>query len=102
MRSPLRLTLPPAMLFGVIHDAEDEEPLALVARANLRRREQAERNFVTQRFQVSHDLVGSASKSEHSRHVFDEYDCGLHFFNNAASLGPQVALIVASTTATGR
>jgi hypothetical protein len=89
-----------------VMDAEDEEPFALVRRADFRRREQSDLNRETKLAKVSPNPFGSSDfvspGREHAADVFDEAEpcAGLH--DDAPGVGPEVALIEAAALAPGK
>lgn len=85
--------------------AEDEETLALMARADFRRREQSDLNRETKLAKVSPYPLGSSDfvspSREHAADVLDKHppDAGLD--DDAAGVGPEVALVELPLLASG-
>lgn len=83
----------PSQAFGVGH-GEDEQPLAAMRSADLRRREQSFRNPETHSFQVAADLA--ISEVEVVGNVLQENKSGLALANDAGDVRPQVPGIVSA------
>jgi hypothetical protein len=81
-------------------DTEDEKPLALMRRANLRRCEESALNRAAQSLKVSIDAVGAAGR-EHPADVFNEYPPGGGLDEDPPGDAPQIALIVLSKPLSG-
>lgn len=73
-------------------DAEDEEPLALMARADLRRREKSDLDRETKLSQLSPNPLGSARR-EHAADILDEDEPGAGLDDDAAGRPPEIALV---------
>ena len=73
-------------------DGEDEEPLALVRRADFRRREEACRKLVAHADQSCGDF--GEAEAEMMGDVFEEDKGRLDLANDARDMGPEVAWIV--------
>lgn len=80
--------------------AEDEEPLAFMREANLRRAEEAARNLAAQAEKVSSDSLGPAF-GEHPADVFDEDEPGTRLDEDAPCRSPEVALVVSAKSFAG-
>lgn len=89
---------------GVGH-AEDEEPLALVARADFRRREQSCLNREAHLAKVSPNPLRSSDfvrpRRKHAGDVLDEHGPWPRPHDDAPGVGPQVALVVSAALAAG-
>ncbi|GER08837.1 hypothetical protein GCM10007972_24650 [Iodidimonas muriae] len=72
-------------------DGEDEEPLALVGRADFRRREQSRRKAVAHADQVSGDL--GKSEAQMMGDIFEEDEGRLALGRNARDMRPEVARV---------
>jgi hypothetical protein len=85
--------------------AQDEEALALVWRADFRRREQSSLNRETQLLKVSPNPLGASDfvspRREHAGDVLDEDEPRPRLHNDAAGGAPQVALVEASALPAG-
>ena len=97
---------PPLALSSVgVRHSEDDNALALVARADFCRREQSSLNLETKLVKVSEYSLGASDfvrpRREHASNVLDddEPDAGLN--DDAASRGPEVSGVVASLLPTG-
>ena len=71
---------------------EDEEPLALVGRADFRRREEAHRKAVAHVDQSSGDL--GEAEAEMMGDIFEEDEGRFNFADDARDMGPEVARVV--------
>lgn len=87
-------------------DAEDEDPLALVRRADFRRREQSSLNVETQLAKVSPNPLGSSDfvipRREHAADVLDEDEPDAGLDDDAPGIGPEVALVEAAALLSGK
>jgi hypothetical protein len=72
--------------------AEDEKPLAFLARANFRRREESALNRAAQSEKVSTDALGAA-RTEHAADVLDEDEPCPGLDEKPPGRAPQVALV---------
>lgn len=80
--------------------AEDEQPLALLARASLRRCEQSSLNRETHAENVSPDPFGAPARQD-AANVFDEDEPRTGLDEDAPGRGPQVALVLPSKSFAG-
>lgn len=74
-------------------DAEDEEALALMARADFRRREKSDLTRKTKSAQLSPNPLGAA-RGEHAADIFDEDEPRPRSDDDAAGRAPEVALVL--------
>ena len=81
-----------SLAVGVGH-AEDEQPLALMARPDLRRCEKSDLDRVTKSAKVSPNALGAAA-GEHAADVFDEDEPGPGLDDDAPGRAPEVALVL--------
>jgi hypothetical protein len=81
-------------------DTEDEEPLALMRRADFCRREQSDLTRETKSPQVSDDAFGPARR-EHAADILDEDEPGAGLDDDAACRGPELARVIASEPLSG-
>ena len=86
-------------------DSEDEDPLALVRRADFRRAEQSRLNRETQSAKVSPYPLGSSDvvipRREHAGDVLDEHEPGARLDDDPPCVGPEVPLVEAALLAPG-
>jgi len=75
-------------------DGKDEEPLALVERADFRRREEACRKAVAHADQSAGDL--GEAEAEMMGDILEKYEGRFDFADDAGDMGPEVARIVRS------
>jgi hypothetical protein len=87
----------PAVMVG---QAEDEQSLPPVARADLRRAVQSRRSPVTQPSKLAEDFP--ESEADVSRDVLQEHDAGLDLADDAADPGPKVSRILLSKPSPGQ
>jgi len=80
-------------------DAEDEEPLALVGRADFRRREEACRKAVAHADQSAGDF--GEAKAEMMGDILEEDEGRLNFGDDAGDMGPEVARVVRAPALAG-
>ncbi len=73
-------------------DGEDEQPLALVGRADFRRREEARRKAVAHADQSSGDL--GEAEAEMMGDILEEDEGRLDLADDAGDMGPEVARVV--------
>jgi hypothetical protein len=78
--------------FAVRSVREDEEPFALVGRADFRRSEEARRKAVAHADQSAGDF--GETEAEMMGDVFEEYEGRLAFANDAGDMGPEVPRVV--------
>ncbi len=78
--------------FAVLSVREDEEPLALVGRADFRRREEARRKAVAHADQSCGDF--GEAEAEMMGDILEEDEGRLDLANDARDMGPEVARIV--------
>lgn len=71
---------------------EDEQPLALVGRADFRRREEASRKAVAHSDQSCGDF--GETEAEMMGDILEEDERWLHFADDAGDMGPEVARVV--------
>ena len=76
----------------LLSDGEDEEPLALVGRADFRRREEACRKAVAHADQSCGDF--GEAEAEMMGDVLEEHEGRLHFANDAGDMRPEVPRVV--------
>ena len=96
---------PPFGTSGVSH-SEDEDSLALVARADFRRSEQSALNREAQLAKVSPYPLGSSDfiipRREHSADVFDEDEPRARRCDDASGVRPEVASVELSALSAGK
>lgn len=80
-------------------DGEDEQAFAPVRCADFRRRKQACRKPVAHVDQLSGDF--GKSEAEMMGDIFEEYDGGIAFADDARDMGPQVARIISAEAPPG-
>ena len=73
-------------------DREDEQPLALMGRADFRRREEACRKLVAHADQSAGDF--GEAEAEMMGDILEEHEGRLAFPNDAGDMGPEVARVV--------
>ena len=78
----------------VFADGEDEQSLALVGRADFRRRKEACRKFVAHADQSCCDL--GESEAQMMGDILEEHEGRLAFADDAGDMGPEVAWIIAA------
>lgn len=98
-RSAIAKSGPASEARGVGH-AEDEEALALLAKADFRRAEEAARNRAAHAEKVSSYPLRAAF-GEHPADVFDPDEPGAGLGEDTASRSPQIALVVAPEALSG-
>lgn len=81
-------------------DAEDEEPFALMRRADFCRCKQSDLTRETKSPQVSIDALGAAGR-EHAADVLDEDEPGARLDDDAARRRPEFARIIAAEPLAG-
>ena len=85
-----------SLRLGVGH-SEDKDTLALMARANFRRREQSDLNLETKLAKVSPYPLGSSDfvspRRKHAADVLDKHPPDARLDDDAPRVGPQVALV---------
>ena len=81
--------------FVPLADGEDEEPLALVGRADFRRREEACRKAVAHADQSAGDF--GEAEAEMMGDIFEEDEGGLNLADDAGDMRPEVARVVGTT-----
>lgn len=86
------MSAPPPLLVEAGGHTEDEEPLALMARADFRRREKSDLDRVTKSAKVSPYALGAAA-GEHAADVLDEDEPGPGLDDDAPRRAPEVALV---------
>lgn len=80
--------------------AEDEQPLAFVARADFRRREKSDLALETESSQVAPDALGATAR-EHAGDVLDEHPPRAGLDDDPSGRAPQVAGVVAPEPLSG-
>ena len=80
--------------FVSLADGEDEQPLALVGRADFRRREEACRKAVAHADQSAGDF--GETEAEMMGDILEEDERWLHFADDAGDMGPEVARVVSA------
>lgn len=85
--------------FGVGH-REDEQALALVRRADFRRREESALNLEAQSVKVSPNALGAARR-EHPADVLNEDEPGARLDDDAAGRAPEVSVVVSAEALAG-
>ena len=78
---------------------QDEEPFALVGRADFRRREEALRSAVAQSVKFRPDAIPVVS--EDAGDVFEEEPSGLNLSKNPSCVGPEVSRVVGAEALAG-
>jgi hypothetical protein len=73
-------------------DGEDEQPLALVGRADFRRREEACRKLVAHADQSAGDF--GAAEAEMMGDILEEHEVRLDLADDTGDMGPEVARVV--------
>lgn len=94
------------MLAVPVGHCEDEYTLALMARADFRRCEQSDLNLETKLAKVSPNPLGASDfvipGREHAGDVLDEDEPAARLDDDAARVGPQVALVEATLFPPGK
>lgn len=89
----------------MVGHAEDEDPLALVARANFRRSEQSNLNRKTKLAKVSPNPLGSSDfvspRREHPGNVLDKDEPRPCLDNDASGIAPEISRIETPLLASG-